>query len=1417
MRSLILLYFALYASSILYAGDTPCAATMLSTDNQDFVLFNNNINSNSGIDAPPYGGYVGPDTWISFTMPSNGFYLIMNGTTMIDPAIAVYSGPCSEPKLLYNILDNNCDGSPNPLLFIDQLNPGETYFIRVWAQDGSPNGEFEIKIIQSISPIPDFLAFADASIVGECIQLTQNTGNQQGCAWYQNAIDFTMPFSHEMTANFGTTDANGADGICLVYQSNGQDFCGGTGEGIGASGMPNSAIFEFDTWQNGNLADPFQDHCAFNINGNMNHNNSIEGPITLGNIEDGLDHTIRFDWSPSGNQYSVYFDNILVLNGSFDIINNCFGGSTTAFWGYTSATGGSSNLQVVCPIVEAIDPSYTEYNEVDICEGESYMGHNESGFYVDFIPGPNGCDYQLNTLLHVHELPEPEYLYQVVCEGEYTLVGDEVFTLPNLYEINTFTEFGCDSTIFLQLENVVPSVEIVAPSIINCTNTSVELIPIPGSNFDINSVNFTWSTGQSYTNQEILIVEDPGTYFLTAQITSNGLTCLATSNVTIEMDTMPPIGNGPKDLFLDCTNFDADTLLMISEIGDHTIPAWSYQDSIVGNTESLSILGAGSYFILLTDTLNGCTTIDSFNVTLSNDIPNIELTSENLNCQQTSITPLFSSSGEIENITWSLNNQFFSFDSIPLITQAGNYNVEVITKDGCTSEASITIQIDTIKPTVLLRDTLVPCDIEMIELSADANQAYDFEWYGNDVYNDSSLSLSVYEEGVYFLSITDTTNYCTHLDSVWVNFKGPSPSLSIENDTINCYTPFLELIPESNESDLTYHWTDESEVIGENKTIEVDSEGWYYIDIQNSMGCSASDSAYISSNFSFPAIAISFDTINCILPAANIEAAISNGEIVYWEGPNNFQTDQHSFTTSVAGFYYINTVNQESGCSLMDTINILDTSLIPDFEIGSDTLDCISEAVLLPFTLETPYLNIQWSGPDNFTSNTLNPEVSIPGAYMVHIDFAGECSLDTTVQIVQEIDLPSYALEYDSITCTSPQSTITTTILDTYSLFSITSPDGSTTSMTNITSIDSGFYYLYLEGENGCAIQDTFYISSFLDAPEIELLHTDSLTCKTTEIDIFSETTSEHIMYQWKGPNGFSEQTQNISVSIPGTYSITAINEFGCSIEKEVQVLAYQNPPNLHIAGGDIYCNQLESIVRYESTDNEIQELWSSIHAFTDYEDSIKVTEEGWYFIQIENRYGCTEKDSFYVEAYVDAPEIYVLSGDTVIVNVDYPEVQLNVDVSSNSDFEVVWSPSIGLSCFDCLNPLIVEVGSPYYEIKVTDEYGCTSSALIHVRYKEDLKVVIPNVFSPSLGDGSNDYFTIYGNENIAQVNHMLIYDRWGNLVSQNNSFQPNVPDLGWNGYISGKLAQSAVYVYAIEITTVNGTILEYFGTVTLL
>ena len=107
--------------------------------------------------------------------------------------------------------------------------------------------------------------------------------------------------------------------------------------------------------------------------------------------------------------------------------------------------------------------------------------------------------------------------------------------------------------------------------------------------------------------------------------------------------------------------------------------------------------------------------------------------------------------------------------------------------------------------------------------------------------------------------------------------------------------------------------------------------------------------------------------------------------------------------------------------------------------------------------------------------------------------------------------------------------------------------------------------------------------------------------------------------------------------------------------------------------------------------------------------------------------------------------------------------------------------PTEGLSCSDCLEPTITEYLHDSYQLTVTNDYGCITTITIHVREKKLTSVNIPNIFSPSSRDGNNDYFTLYGNENVVLINEMYVYDRWGNLVYSNNNFLPNDPYQGWD------------------------------------
>ncbi|MBC8757722.1 CUB protein, partial [Kordia sp. YSTF-M3] len=191
-------------------------------------------------------------------------------------------------------------------------------------------------------------------IGGDCFEITENINFQSGAIWAGAPIDMTNDFVIEFRGFFGTNDANGADGITFIIKNTATPEIGSPGGGMGYEGINNSLAVEFDTWQNNDLGDPFFDHLAIVSSGNNNHNNAtnLAGPIqasaTTTNIEDGIEHIIRIEWTAATTTIDVYFDCVLRLSYSGDIVNTIFGGITNAFFGFTGSTGGAVNLQRVC-------------------------------------------------------------------------------------------------------------------------------------------------------------------------------------------------------------------------------------------------------------------------------------------------------------------------------------------------------------------------------------------------------------------------------------------------------------------------------------------------------------------------------------------------------------------------------------------------------------------------------------------------------------------------------------------------------------------------------------------------------------------------------------------------------------------------------------------------------------------------------------------------------------------------------------------------------------------------------------------------------------------------------------------------------------------------------------------------------------
>lgn len=232
-----------------------------------------------------------------------------------------------------------------------------------------------------------------------CIVLTENEYNKVGAFWNLEKVNLEESFSVQAELYFGSRDA-GADGIVFALQPVSNN-AGSAGGGIGIQNINPALFVEMDTWQNGGNSDPSFDHIAIMKNGNLDHNSSanLAGPVAClssnGNIENDEFYKFQINWIKEQGLLEVFFDCNKVLSYQGDLINEIFKGDPEVFWGFTAATGGERNKQMVCLKFASFESNLEDVvlcrggkTQLNAIGGTSYLWTPAEGLSADNIPNP---------------------------------------------------------------------------------------------------------------------------------------------------------------------------------------------------------------------------------------------------------------------------------------------------------------------------------------------------------------------------------------------------------------------------------------------------------------------------------------------------------------------------------------------------------------------------------------------------------------------------------------------------------------------------------------------------------------------------------------------------------------------------------------------------------------------------------------------------------------------------------------------------------------------------------------------------------------------------------------------------------------------------------------------------------------------
>lgn len=202
---------------------------------------------------------------------------------------------------------------------------------------------------------------------------------------------------------------------------------------------------------------------------------------------------------------------------------------------------------------------------------------------------------------------------------------------------------------------------------------------------------------------------------------------------------------------------------------------------------------------------------------------------------------------------------------------------------------------------------------------------------------------------------------------------------------------------------------------------------------------------------------------------------------------------------------------------------------------------------------------------------------------------------------------------------------------------------------------------------------------------------------------------------------------------------------------------------------------------------------------------------EGRYDLRVTDRFGC----SFETTAVISpaAPFTIDLGPDQTILLGE--EVRFNLNATDDI-VDLVWTPLPADCAPDCQTNTFVPFQTETYQLVATSDNGCVAEDAVTINVRIIRQVYFPNAFSPNL-DGVNDFFAPFViSPNVQRVQSFRVYNRWGGLVHEQADFLPNGITGGWDGNHRGRPAQNGVYTYQAAIEFLDGTVINYSGTVTL-
>ena len=474
----------------------------------------------------------------------------------------------------------------------------------------------------------------------------------------------------------------------------------------------------------------------------------------------------------------------------------------------------------------------------------------------------------------------------------------------------------------------LPQVSVTGPAII-CIGFTTSLFPSSGGEWFSSDNSIA-----TVTNDGTVTAVTSGTVTFTFK--SNTTDCFSENTQTVTVSPTPTISVNGSDIICVGT-----TTLLSSSTGG----SWTSSNAGIATVTSSGIVSGVSQGTVNLSFVgnNGCAPSASLTVTVA-DFVGVDITGDNILCEGESTTLLASADGGV----WSTDNtNIATIDANGIVTAVAGGMVTILydfNAQSCYSDATFAIEVKA-KPIVNISGSTEICTEETTQVTTNLTNG---TWTSSNenvaIVNSSGLVTGIGAGSTTFHYTS--ANGCVSNETVALTVN-PPVEVAIDFNGSECLTAESQLsaIATGGTIGYTYSWTGPGGFTGTTQTIDIISDGNYFVTVTDGKGCTDMTTAFVYE--AYEPFIFALNTTVC--DGESVTLSVSGGgqaNYLWSASAGSVTTQSVTVIPSIPSTSYTVSVTNAVGCITEATANIMVNSN-PIVTITGSTDLCVGETTQL--------------------------------------------------------------------------------------------------------------------------------------------------------------------------------------------------------------------------------------------------------------------------------------------------------------------------------------------------------------------------------------------------------------------------------------------------------------------------------------